>query len=138
MHQQLQVILDEFGAAQERLHALAATIPASAWSQRADPKRWSIAECVAHLNLFSAAFLPPLREALAGARGPRRTGRRRFRRDPIGWLLWRTMGPPVRLRLRTSARFVPQATATAGSSWPRSTSGRRGSSPWYGTRKDCP
>jgi hypothetical protein len=114
MHQQLQAILDEFGTAQERLHALAAATPAWAWPRRADPNRWSIAECVAHLNLTSAAFLPPLRQALAGQRGARRTARARFRRDPIGWLLWRMAGPPVRLRVKTTAPFIPQATATAG------------------------
>jgi hypothetical protein len=31
----------------------------------------------------------------------------RFRRDPTGWLLWRTAGPPVRFRVRTTAPFVP-------------------------------
>jgi hypothetical protein len=108
------LILDEFGTAQQRLHALAVGVPASAWSQRTDPTRWSIAECVAHLNLTSAAFLPALREALAGARGPRQTAGTRFRRDPIGWLLWRMAGPPVRVRVKTTAPFIPQATATAG------------------------
>ena len=37
------------------------------------------------------------------------------RRDPIGWLPWRMAGPPVRVRVKTTAPFFPQAaTATAG------------------------
>ena len=111
MHPQLQAVIDEFGTAQARLHALAAATPPIAWSRRSDPARWSIAECVAHLNLTSAAFLPLLRQALAGARAPHPTTGRRFRRDPIGWLLWRMAGPPVRLRVKTTAPFIPQATA---------------------------
>jgi hypothetical protein len=35
----------------------------------------------------------------------------RYRRDPIGWLLWATMGPPVRVRIRTIARFLPSSLA---------------------------
>src|SRR2546425_3571181 len=35
----------------------------------------------------------------------------RYRRDPIGWLLWATMGPPVRVRLKTMARFLPSSLA---------------------------
>ena len=114
MHLQLQAIVDELGTAQERLHAVAARAPNSVWSRRADPTRWSIAECVAHLNLTSAAFLPALRTALAGARVSQRTTGARFRRDPVGWLLWRMAGPPVRMRVKTTPPFMPQAMATAG------------------------
>jgi hypothetical protein len=35
----------------------------------------------------------------------------RLRRDPAGWVLWRTMGPPVRVPLRTTAPFVPTGSA---------------------------
>jgi hypothetical protein len=109
VHPQLQAIIDELGTAQARLHTLAAATPATAWSRRSDPARWSIAECVAHLNLTSAAYLPRLREALP--RPAELIATKRYRRDPRGWLLWRMVGPPVRLRLKTSAPFIPQATA---------------------------
>ncbi len=64
MHTQLQNILDQFGAAQARLHRLADSLTETRWAERADPARWSVAECVAHLNLFGRAFLPLLRKAL--------------------------------------------------------------------------
>jgi hypothetical protein len=111
VHPQLQAVIDEFGTAQARLHALAAGTPPAAWSQRSDPARWSIAECVAHLNLTSGAFLPLLRQALAGPAESIAT--QRYRRDPKGGLLWRMLGPPVRLRLKTKAPFIPEATARA-------------------------
>jgi hypothetical protein len=68
---------------------------------------------MAHLNLTSRAYVPLLRDALERARAlGRRSGAAaptRYRRDPIGWLIWRTMGPPVRFgRLRTTAPFVPE------------------------------
>jgi hypothetical protein len=109
VHPQLQAVIAELGTAQARLHALAAATPATAWLRRPDPARWSIAECVAHLNLTSAAFVPLLRGALSDPAEPTTT--KRYRRDPMGWLLWRTLGPPVRFRLKTAAPFIPQSTA---------------------------
>lgn len=111
LHPQLQAVIDEFGAAQARLHALHAATPPTAWSRRPDPACWSIAECVAHLNLTSAAYVPLLRQALAGAPARLPTAGRRLRRDPVGWLLWRMAGPPVRLRVKTTAPFIPHSTA---------------------------
>jgi hypothetical protein len=112
VHPQLQAVIDELGTAQARLHALAAATPPSAWSRRPAPGRWSIAECVAHLNLTGAAFVPLLDRALVGA--PAAPARGRFRRDLAGWLLWRMTGPPARIRVKTSAPFVPQATTAPG------------------------
>ncbi|HVH66279.1 MAG TPA: DinB family protein [Gemmatimonadales bacterium] len=114
MHPQLELIADEYRNAQARLDALARAIPAERWGRRSDPERWSVAECVAHLNLTSRDYLPLLRDAIARARALERGPGgpvARYRRDLIGWLLWRTMGPPVRLRLKTIRRFVPEGTA---------------------------
>jgi hypothetical protein len=109
MHPQLQLVVAEFAAAQERLHRLAAAVPDEWWAVRPDPARWSIGECVAHLNLAAEAYLPLIRRGIAEGRAFGRAPAARFRRDPIGWLLWRTMGPPVRHRVRTTAPFVPSA-----------------------------
>jgi DinB family protein len=111
MHADLQLVADEYKSAQARLRGLVRAVPAERWSQRADPARWSVAECVAHLNLTSATYLPLLRDGVGRARMLERRPIGRYRRDPIGWLLWATMGPPVRVRLRTSARFVPSSVA---------------------------
>ena len=104
MHPQLQVVADEYRSAQGRLHELARVVPAERWGRRTDPDRWSVAECVAHLNLTSTAYLPLLREAVDRARALNAPAPGRYRRDPVGWLLWKTMGPPVRVRTKTIAR----------------------------------
>jgi len=109
MHPQLELIADEYRSAQRRLHDLLRTVPVERWSKRAHPDRWSVAECVAHLNLTSVEYLPLLREAIARARTLDLPAPARYRRDPVGWLLWWTMGPPVRVRLKTIARFVPSS-----------------------------
>lgn len=113
MHPQLDSLAEEFLEALDRLHLLADGIAANRWAYRTDPKRWSVAECVAHLNLSSAAYLPLLERAVAEARAIGGRSPRRHRHNAVGWLLWRTMGPPVRLRTRTIAAFVPTATVPA-------------------------
>jgi hypothetical protein len=110
MHPQLDAIHGEFRSAQTRLHALAARITADRWPQRADPDRWSVAECVGHLNLTGEAFVPVLAQALTEARLLTGPVPRRYRRDPLGWLLWRLLDPSVRLRFPTTTRFIPTAT----------------------------
>lgn len=112
MHPQLQAVAGEFEQAQRRLERLATRLPDELWPVRAHPERWSVSECVAHLNLTSRAFLPAVGEALREARSLNRPAPRRYHRDPLGWLLWRTVGPPVRLRVKTAAAFVPIDAAT--------------------------
>jgi hypothetical protein len=109
VHWQLEAVVEEFRAAQARLHALARTVPDEAWPLRPAPERWSVAECVAHLNLTSAAMVPILRDGLSRARHAGAHAPRRYRRDALGWFLWKTMGPPVRFRMKTTAPFVPSA-----------------------------
>jgi hypothetical protein len=109
MHRQLQAVVDEFASAERRLDALLQDLPADRWARRSDPARWSVAECIAHLNMTSQAFLPRLREAVARARALQRPAPARYRRDPMGWLLWKIMPPPVRMRVKTTAAFVPGA-----------------------------
>lgn len=108
MHPQLDTLATEYLDALDRLHALVAAVPADRWPERRDPDRWSVSECVAHLNLTSQAYLPLIHDALAEARATGAAAPARYRRDPAGWLLWATMGPPVRIRTRTIAAFVPE------------------------------
>lgn len=114
MHPQLTGIAEEFLAALDQLHRLTESVPVTNWSRRPDPARWSVAECVAHLNLTSRTYLPLLSTAIDQARALDRLPPARYRRDPVGWLLWAMMGPPVRFRTRTIAAFVPQAGTDAG------------------------
>jgi hypothetical protein len=70
-----------------------------------------MAECVEHLNLTGQAYLPLLQAALQRGRagGASKASVRRYRRDPVGWLMWRMAGPPVRHRVKTTSAFIPSA-----------------------------
>lgn len=113
MHPQLTAIVRELESAQSRLHRLAASTPEERWARRAARDRWSVAECVAHLNLTSRAYLPRIGAALGEARTLGVPAPRRYRRDAVGWLIARMSGPLPRVgrwrfgRVRTPAAFVP-------------------------------
>jgi hypothetical protein len=111
MHPQLQKVSHEFRTAQGRLHRLVSNVPEPRWHIRPDPARWSMAECVEHLNLTAQAYLPLLRAALESGRatGVRAGTSRRYRRDPVGWVMWRMAGPPVRHRTKTASAFIPSS-----------------------------
>ncbi len=113
MQPQLADVAADLERARSRLHRLADALPDDRWARRADPARWSVAECVAHLNLTAQAYAPLLRAALAEAAALDGAAPARYRRDPVGWLLSRMVGPLPRIggrrigRIRTPAPFVP-------------------------------
>jgi hypothetical protein len=109
MHQQLQELRAEFQSASERLHRLRNSASADAWQRRPAEDSWSAAECIAHLNLTSEAFLPKLQEAVATAGSRRSSDPPRYRHGFLGWLIWRMSRPTTRVRVKTGASFVPHA-----------------------------
>lgn len=113
MNAQLQSLIDEFHQATDRLQRLLERVPSERLGERADPLRWSVGECIAHLNLTSHGFAPRVESALEEARGLGGPPPRRYRRDWKGWLLWKSMQPPVRLRVKTAPAFVPQGSRPA-------------------------
>lgn len=109
MHPQLQAVADEFTSARERLHRLVSTVPAERWAERPAAESWSPAECVAHLNLTSEAYLPLLRDAIQRARALGKPAPARYRHGLLGWLLWRSIGPGQGMKIKTIASMVPNA-----------------------------
>lgn len=114
MHPQLSDLDAAYLAVQGQVERAFAGLSETAIHQRPATGGWSVAECVAHLTLTTQAFLPLLDEALA--RCPPATGTGvRFRTSFLGWMLARSLEPPVRFRTRTTAPFVPSASGSAGS-----------------------
>ena len=107
MHPELEEIVREFESAATRLHDLERTVPSESWSRRPSPESWSPSECVAHLNLTSVAMLRQVREGLDEARRLQQEAPARYRRDLIGWLLWKSISSPGRFKSKTTPAFVP-------------------------------
>jgi hypothetical protein len=109
LHPQLAQLAAELRAVTDRARALAAGLDEEGFARRPAPERWSPAECLAHLNLTTRAFLPLIDEALARGRASDRRSGGRYRRDLVGWLLGRSLEPPARYRMPTTAPFVPSS-----------------------------
>jgi hypothetical protein len=112
VQQQLLDILGQLEHAQARLDMLADATGDNRWNVRNDPAKWSVAECVAHLNLTSAAYIPRIRKAIESARQlPPYDGK--YHRDLIGWVFGKMTGPLPKIggtrigRVKTTAPFVP-------------------------------
>jgi hypothetical protein len=112
MHPQLQELADEFTAARERLHRLAAAVPEDRFGQRPPSGGWSPAECVAHLNLTARAFVPDIQAAIEQARARGGSAPGRYRMGIIGSLLWRALAPGKGMKVRTAPSFVPTSAAS--------------------------
>ncbi len=113
MQRQLASIVKGFERAERRLEKLADNIPDAAWEERTEQERWSVAECVAHLNLTSDAYIPRLRAAIAEARNLKAPKQSKYSRDFAGALFGLVVGPlpmlgKIRLgRVKTKPDFVP-------------------------------
>ena len=107
MHAQLNAIVDDLQAAEERFHRLHRVVPHDVWTHRRAAARWSPAECLEHLNLTSRAMLPLLHAGLGGAADRPQLPAPRYRRDVVGWVVWRLIAPSNGLRTRTLPAFAP-------------------------------
>lgn len=107
MNAQLAEVEGEFNSALVRLRQLRTSVPAATWRRRPAPERWSPGECVAHLNLTSATMVPIVRGALDEARRSGMAAPARYRRDLVGWLLWKSLGQVGRFKTKTIPAWVP-------------------------------
>ena len=105
-----QALLD----ARERARRVAEQSGADRWGRRPSADRWSVAECLIHLNITSERFIPLLDDGVRELRGQRLAASGRLRRDVMGWLLCWYLEPPYRIRTRTPAPFVPKAVEPMG------------------------
>jgi hypothetical protein len=104
---QLADVANQFRAISERARALIARVGESRITQRPEPGRWSIAECLIHLRITSEAYFPTWQEALANARAQRRFSDGPFKMDFMGRVLTWWLEPPSRLRMKAPANFQP-------------------------------
>lgn len=106
----------QFEAVEEAAAELTKGLSGEQLLWRPAPRRWSIAECLDHLNAVGYKVLPCLDDLLARAespqpqpRGPEHRGaepRGRFRPGLVARLLIRFVEPPYRLRLRLPRAYL--------------------------------
>lgn len=104
---QLEKLKRELNSASEQARALSGDLSEAEFRAAPTAGQWSVAECLDHLRITTDAYLPTLREAIAEGRLRGMTGDGPYRADLLGRLLVWIMEPPVFLRSRTPAPFVP-------------------------------
>lgn len=116
MNHQLSAIVADFEAQRARVQQLTRTVPAEKWLVRRDPLKWSVAECIEHLNITSRVYIPLLKNALATApalSGAAVTSASPYSRDIMGRIIGFAAGPMPRIfgfrfgRTATKPTFVP-------------------------------
>lgn len=113
--EQLDDLARQWVAVRATFVALDAAVSEADWGRRPEAAAWSVAECVAHLNLTSAAMVPALRTALEEAKRLPPMSGVRYRGTLVGRLLAASMGPVKQIagiklgKVRTPPPFVPGA-----------------------------
>lgn len=70
-------------------------------------RRWSITECLDHLNATGYKLLPRLDEAIAETRSQGLKRRAPYRPKLLARMVLKALEPPYRLRLRVPSAFAP-------------------------------
>jgi hypothetical protein len=103
---QLAAVLDQVESATRRARDLVAGRSPADLTTSLESTSWSVAQCLDHLALTTAAVLPAISEAIV--RAPRLTTNRALRTGALTRLFLRNLEPPYRLRLSVHAPFVPR------------------------------
>lgn len=103
--------IDEFRQQFEQIsadaEALVAPLGDEQFSWKAGPNRWSIGECLEHMNATARAYLPAIDEGIADAIRHGAYAEGPFRYSLLGRLFSQLMEPPARLRMRATTDKLP-------------------------------
>ena len=80
-----------------------------AFNWRPEQGRWSICECLDHLNITAELYLPLIDRALAKSRSQGLLGDVPARRGLIGGWIVRFSEPPAKRRVKAPKVFLPKA-----------------------------
>lgn len=106
----IEEVEKELTEATHRAWTLVQSTDGRLFTVRPNPSSWSAAECISHLSISTEMVLPGLQSALDDARKRGITATNRpLKMDLLGHVLRWFLEPPIRKRLKTSARFVPRS-----------------------------
>lgn len=104
---QLAQVKEELALARERARLLCKGLDEARWACRPSPARWSVGECLMHLNITSEQFIPLLDQAIRDGRARKVEGRPPHRLGLLSWALLKYMEPPYRMKTKTAPGFEP-------------------------------
>ena len=115
MTEELQEYLRQIDAVKREGQALVSGLSQAQLNWRPGPERWSIAECLVHLNIAVTKTLPAFDRAIERARSRGLVGRGPFHYSWFANWMVRSMEPPPKRRMKTFKIFLvpPGATHSA-------------------------
>lgn len=118
---QLTEIKSELDAASRRAVSLVGAVDFADLKKRPQPDKWSIAECVVHLNLSSEAEIEEIDRVLAQTPPQKFNAEKPFKLDLLGRILKWTLEPPPMFfsKMKTTKPFQPIAVNSVGEVLPR-------------------
>jgi hypothetical protein len=100
-------LTDELSRTRRRAEALVNGLTTDQLSQRPDPGKWSIAECLAHLNLTASVVQRLMAKCIAKGKREKRLGKGPFKLGMRGRLLVWVAEPPPKFRIRAPKAVAP-------------------------------
>jgi hypothetical protein len=100
----------EVAAHRRRAEELVASLTAEPLLRRPDPGKWSIAECIVHLNITAATVQKLMARAIDQGKNEKVLSRGPFSIGPKGRLLVWIAEPPPKFRIRAPKHVRPPAT----------------------------
>jgi len=108
----MDTLQSELQDIRRRAKELVAGLTAEQLTRRPDPAKWSIAECLAHLNTTAAIYQPFIDAAIRKGREAKIFGTGPFNRGGLGRLLIWNAEPPPKFRMRAPKKILPPSSIT--------------------------
>jgi hypothetical protein len=108
--EELRDYYEQFENIKDDAQELTATLADAQFNWRPSPKRWSISECLAHLNVVDGLDVPLINEAMERARVVSVTGQPPFRYGFFSRWFVGFMDAPPRFKTRAPKVYLPSAT----------------------------
>jgi hypothetical protein len=105
----VQSVSRDIADSRRRAEALVDGISAEQLTRRPDPGKWSIAECLAHLNMTAATVQKLMAHGIEQAKREKRFGSGPFSIGPKGRLMVWIAEPPPKFRIRAPKNVRPPA-----------------------------
>ena len=106
MHPQIEGYLLQLTSASQDLPGIAGHLSRGQFNWRQSPDRWSIGQCVEHLNITTERYIPVLRRAMTDARAAGKLATGPFTLGFLERWFLGSMEPPPKRRFRTGKSFV--------------------------------
>ena len=103
-------VAEDLAECRRRAEALIADISAEQLMRRPDPGKWSIAECLTHLNVTATTVQQFLAQGIKQGKEEKKLGSGPFSIGPKGRLMVWIAEPPPKFRLRAPKNVRPPAT----------------------------